>query len=178
MDPLVDILRGPARDVLKESDATDPTIIAEIEPVLHPTRDIDHVTTFDRNAKDRTVLGMEMKDPLALDGESDFVLRMGVLLVELREHRIEVRCVGIDVDDIGRQEAAGGFDLLDLRRVLREDLGVGRRRVQASGNLPVLVPDPKGFEKCADRFGVGDALVFGGDVNGGHGMDGSLVGGK
>ena len=178
VDPLVDILRSPARDILEEPDAADPAIVAEIEPMLHSTRDIDHVSTFDRDAKDRAVLGMEMKDPFALDSESDLVLRMGVLLVELREHRIEVRSVGIDVDDIGRQEAARGFDLVDLLRVLGEDLGVGSRRVQSSGNLPVFVPDPEGLEKCTDRFGVGDASVFGGDVNSGHGMEGSQMDGK
>ena len=178
VDPLVDILGSPTRDILKESDATDPTIVAEIEPVLHSTRHIDHVSTFDRNAKDRTVLGMEMKDPLALDGESDFVLRMGVLLVELREHRVKVRGVGIDVDDIGRQEAASGFDLLDLLRVLGEDLSVGGCRIESPGYLPVFVPDPKGLEKCTDRFGVGDASVFGWDMNGGHKLDGSQIVGK
>lgn len=178
VDPLVDILRSPARDILEESDAANPSIVAEIEPMLHSTRDIDHVSTFNRDAKDRPVLGMEMKDPFALDGESDLVLRMGVLLVELREHRIEVRSVGIDVDDIGRQEAAGGFDLLDLLRVLGKDLSVGGCRVQSSGNLPMFVPDPKRLEKCTDRFGVGDASVFGWDVNGGHGMEGSQMDGK
>ena len=178
VDPLVDILGSPTRDILKESDATDPTIVAEIEPVLHSTRHIDHVSTFDRNAKDRAVLGMEMKDPFALDGESDLVLRMGVLLVELREHRVKVRGVGIDVDDIGRQEAASGFDLLDLLRVLGEDLSVGGCRIESPGYLPVFVPDPKGLEKCRDRFGVGDASVFGWDMNGGHKMDESQIVGK
>ena len=178
VDPLVDILGSPSRDILEESNATDPTIVAEIEPVLHSTRDIDHVSTFDRDAKDRAVLGMEMKDPFALDGESDLVLRMGVLLVELRKHRIEVRSVGIDVDDIGRQEAASGFDLLDLLRILGKDLSVRGCRIESSGYLPMLVPDPKGLEKCGDRFGVGDASVFGGDVNSGHGMEGSQMDGK
>jgi hypothetical protein len=34
----------------------------------------------------------------------------------------------------------------------------------------MFVPDPKGLEKCGDRFGVGDASVFGWDVNSGHGI--------
>ena len=178
VDPLVDILGSPSRDILEESDAADPSIVAEIEPMLHSTRHIDHVATFDRDAKDRAALGMEMKDPFALDGESDLILRMGVLLVELREHRIEVRSVGIDVDDIGRQEAASGFDLLDLLRVLGKDLSVGGCRIESSGYLPVFVPDPKGLEKCRDRFGVGDASVFGWDMNGGHRMDESQIVGK
>lgn len=178
VDPLVDILGSPTRDILKESDATDPTIVAEIEPVLHSTRHIDHVSTFDRNTKDRAALGMKMKDPFALDGESDLVLRMGVLLVELREHRIEVWSVGIDIDDIGRQEAASGFNLLDLLRVLGEDLSIGGCRIESSGYLPVFVPNPKGLEECRDRFGVGDASVFGWDMNGGHKMDESQIIGK
>ncbi|MFM2014019.1 MAG: hypothetical protein RLZZ396_2803, partial [Planctomycetota bacterium] len=49
MDTLVDVMRGPARYVLEESDAADAAIIAEIKPMLHPAWDVDHVAAFDRD---------------------------------------------------------------------------------------------------------------------------------
>lgn len=73
MDTLVDIMRCPACDILEESDATDPAIIAQVEPMLHAARDIDHIATFDRDAKDRATFWVKMKDPFALDSKADFV---------------------------------------------------------------------------------------------------------
>ena len=66
------------------------------------------------------------------------------------------------------RSASCGFDLFDFGGVLGEDLGVGSGWVQASGDLPMFVPDTEGLEEGRDFSRVGDISIFGGDMNGGH----------
>jgi len=175
VDSLVDVMRSPARDVLEESDASDPAIVAEIKPVFHAAWDVDHVATLDRDAKDWAVVRVQVEDPFAFDRKANLVLRVGVLFVEFREHPIEVRGARIDVDDIGGQEPACSFDLFNLWGVFGQDVCIRGGRVQSACDLPVFVPDPKGLEERGDFLGVGDAAVLGWDVYGGHVRFGSFV---
>lgn len=73
MDTLFDVMRGPTRDVFKEPDASDPTIIAKIKPMLHPARNVDHVSAFDGHAEDRSTFGVQVEHTFAFDRKTDFV---------------------------------------------------------------------------------------------------------
>ena len=75
---------------------------------------------------------MNVKQPAALDDEPHFVLVVPVLGVELREHRVEARRVGLDVDDVGGDVAAARLELVDLAGVRREHLRPAMRAAAIS----------------------------------------------
>lgn len=168
MDTLVNVMGCPTRNILKESNAADATVIAQIEPVLHPARYIDHIPAFDRHTKYRAVVRVKVKHPLTLDSEAYLVLGVRVLLVEFRQHRVKVRCRWVHVDDVSRHEATGLFNLLNLRRILGQNVRVAGSRIQPPSNLPMLVPNPKRLEKRRDLFCLGDGPVFSRDIDCGH----------
>jgi len=159
---------SPARDIFEEPNAADAAVVAQVEPMLHATWDIDHVPAFNGDAEDRSVFRMEVKDSSTFHGESHLIFGMRVLLVEFLEHGIEVGGVRMDVDDVGGDIAAGRFDLFDFRCVFAEDIGIGRVLVESPSNLPAFEPDPKRFEKLDDVIVFGQVSILLGDMNGRH----------
>ena len=168
MDSGFNIIGGPPRRILKESDASDASVIAKIEPMLHAARHIDHVASFNGHTEDRAVFRMEVKHAPPLDRESDFVLRMRMLLVELSEHCIEVRSVRVDIDHIGCDKTTGSFNLIDFRSILSQDLRIRRTRFEPTFNFPTLIPDPKRLQELEDLIGLGQIAVLVGNVNDCH----------
>jgi hypothetical protein len=169
VDSFLHVMGCPASDILEESDAADTSVIAQVEPMFHAAGDIDHITAFHGNAEHRPILRVQMKNASSFDGESDFVFRMGMFFVELLEHRIQVRGVGVHVDHVRRNVAPRGFDLFDLRPVFVEDIGIGGILGESSRDLPTFEPNSKGFEEIDDFVVFGQVSILRRNVNGRHG---------
>jgi hypothetical protein len=178
MDTLFDVMRGPTRDVFKEPDASDSSIIAKVKPMLHPTWNVDHVSAFDRHAEDRSTFGVQVEHTFAFDSKTDFVLRVRVLFVELRKHRIEVGGFRMDIDYVGGKETTCGFYFFDFRSVLVEDVCIASGWGQTACNLPVFVPNAEGLQEIRDLGCIGQLTVFAGDMYSGHETFGSRRKGK
>jgi len=146
MDTLFDVMRGPTRDVFKEPDASDSSIIAKVKPMLHPTWNVDHVSAFDRHAEDRSTFGVQVEHTFAFDSKTDFVLRVRVFFVELRKHRIEVGGFRMEITSAVRKPPAAFTFSISGAYSLRmsASLAVGDKRpatCQCSYQMP------KGFRK-------------------------------
>ena len=154
VDRLFDIVRCPAGGILKESNASYVSVVAKIEPMLHAARNVDHISAFYGYTKDWASFGIQVKDAFSGNGEADFILAMRMLFVELLEHRVQVGCVGMDVDHVGRDEATFFFDLFDLRTVFCQNVLVGSRWTEAPRNLPLFEPNPERPQKLGDFRGI------------------------
>src|SRR5437762_2630305 len=86
VDTVFDIVRRPAGLVLKEANAADRFVLAQVEPVLRSPRDVDQIARFDLNGEYRTVFGMNVKHAAAADREANLILGVRVLLGKLGQH--------------------------------------------------------------------------------------------
>ncbi len=152
---MFDIVWSPSGGILKETNASNMSVVAKVEPMLHATRDVDHVSAFDGHTKNRSAFRVQMKDSFARDCESDFVLAVRMLLVKLLKHRVQIRRVGMDIDHVRSDEATLFLDLLDLWSIFRQDILIGRGGLKPPRNLPLFEPNPKRLQK----FGNFDWIV-------------------
>src|SRR5262245_561225 len=70
----LDIMRRPAALILKEANAANRLVLAQIEPVLRPVRHINQIARFNLNREHRPVLRMNVKHATSADREPHFVL--------------------------------------------------------------------------------------------------------
>lgn len=83
VNTILDVFRCPTAGVFKQSDAANRAIAAQVKPMLGPARNVDQITTLHVNGKDGATIRMNMKNTLTANGESDFILAVRVLLIEL-----------------------------------------------------------------------------------------------
>ena len=98
--------------------------------------DIDQVARFDRYGKNGTTFGMNVKQTSTFDRKANFVLTVSMLFVEFRQHFIQPRRVGLDVNHIRRLETALLLETLDFRSVGVQDLIVRRVGTNSRVDIP------------------------------------------
>ena len=99
---------------------------------------------------------MDVEQPASFDDEAHFVLVVPVLAAELREHRVEVRRLGLDVDHVGVDVAAARLERVDLRRLGGEDLLGGGSGSTGRSRHPALILDAVLGEESANVRGLGE----------------------
>lgn len=112
---------------------------------------------------------MDVKEASTGDGKSHFIFVVGMFLVELLEHGIQIWGFRRDVDDVGGNEAAFDFEAIDLGSVGAENILIARVGGESSFDFPVFVPNPERFEEGADGIDVGEGLFLIGDDDLSHG---------
>src|SRR6476620_1135073 len=163
-------MRRPPALILKQPNAADRLVLAQIEPVLRAARYIDQITRLDLNGEHGAIFRMNMKHAAAADGEPYFILRVRMLLAEPGQHRVEVRRRWRDVDHVGGDEAACFAQSLDLRRVSRENVLVRGLGADTALDIPVLVPDAERLQELTDFLWIGNLAVLVLDADAGHGI--------
>src|SRR5262249_58047677 len=88
----------------------------------------DRAPRVDLDGEDRAVGRVDVEQAAPFDDETDLVFVVPVLAAELREHHVEVRRIGLDVDHVGGHVAAARFERGDLGVVGVENLLDGRVR--------------------------------------------------
>src|SRR6185503_17415927 len=108
------VVRRPACCVLKQTNRPDATIGAEIEPVERAAGHTDQIACFDFDAEHGSACRVNVKKTVTGNDESHFVLVVPVLAIKLRQHCIETRCGGTDVDHVGSYVTSALLQSLDL----------------------------------------------------------------
>src|SRR5215469_13421964 len=119
------VMRSPPRRVLEPADGADATIFAKRKPVRRPARYAQEITSSDLD-RNHSLLDVQEENAAASKDETHFVFRVGVLLVEFRQHSFQIRGGGSYVDDIGRHISASNLHFLDFLGVGAEHILRGR----------------------------------------------------
>src|SRR6266567_6303870 len=164
----VRIMRRPARFFLEQPDRTNAAVPAKIEPVQRPARNANQVAGLHLDRNNRALLRMNMEQASASDDVTDFVLIMGMLDVELCEHRIQPGSIGMDVDHIRRDVTSPALEFLDLSTVGAQDLVRGGIAGQLARGLPAFVLDADSGEVVADLTMFAERTMFIGNLENGH----------
>src|SRR5690606_17931126 len=128
VDAIVHIVRSPPRNILKQSNAADGAVGAQVEPMPRSGGNIDQIARLDLNGEHRAVLRMNVEDAATFNGEADFVFTVGVLLAEFGQHGVQVGRLRVDVDDVCRHKPTQLLEAFDLGGVGGQDFfvaGVG-----------------------------------------------------
>src|SRR5688500_19178752 len=83
-----DIRWRPAGSILKQADAADGAVAAQVEPVPRSDGYVDQVASFHLHSEDRAIFGMDVKHAASLHGKADFVFAVRMLFGELGEQRV------------------------------------------------------------------------------------------
>src|SRR6266567_5119021 len=164
----VRITRRPARFFLEQPDRTNAAVSAKIEPVQRPARNANQVAGLDFDRNNRALLRMNMEQASASDDVTDFVLIMGMLDVELCEHRIQPGSIGMDVDHIRRDVTSPALEFLDLSTVGAQDLVRGGIARQLARGLPAFVLNADSGEVVAHLIVLAERTMFIGNLENGH----------
>src|SRR5204863_4839862 len=117
------VVRRPSGRILEQADGADAPIAAEVEPVVRTPWHADEIAGFDLDGEDGFTRRVDVKQPAALDDETDLVFVVPVLGVELCQHRVEAGGRRMHVDDVGGHVPALRFQFVDLAFVRLENLG-------------------------------------------------------
>src|SRR5581483_5850332 len=93
-------MRRPSGRILEQTNGPNLAVGTQVEPMQRAAGHTDQVARFHFNGQDRRVLRMNVEYAASCNDESDFVLIVPMLAAEFRKHRIEVRGLRIDVDDV------------------------------------------------------------------------------
>src|SRR5271168_5062976 len=136
------VVRGPAGNILKQTDRANAAITAQIEPMQRAARNTNQIASLDLERDYGTIRRMDMEQSTPGDDVTHLVFIVAMLDVELREHGVEARGIGMYVDDVGGHVSATAFELIHLGCIGVQDL-LGRRfGSEAAGEWPALVFDP------------------------------------
>ena len=150
MNTFLYVVRSPTSHILEEAYASNVLIIAQIEPVFHATRDIDHITTFDSYTEYRSSHRIQMKNPFAGNSKPHLIFTVSMFLVELLEHCIQVGRVRSNIDDICRDKTTFLLDQFDFRGIFCQDILVGCSRAKSPRNLPLFEPNAERLQKLGN----------------------------
>src|SRR5690242_17946237 len=89
IDAAFSVVRRPAGRVLKQTNRTDATIGAEIEPVQGAAWHANQIAGFDFDRQHWSSRRVNVKKPVAGNNEAHFVFVVPVFAIELREHCVE-----------------------------------------------------------------------------------------
>src|SRR6266446_7049989 len=121
------VVRRPSSHVLEQTDGSNPAVGAKIEPVPGAARNANQISPVNLYADYRTRAGANVEQSVARDYESHLVFVMPVFTIKLRQHFIQPGRVGPNINHVGCDVAAAGFQLVDLPGIRLEDLF--RRRI-------------------------------------------------
>src|SRR6266581_1286246 len=164
----VRIMRRPARFFLEQPDRTNAAVSAQIEPVQRPARNANQVAGLDFDRNNRALERMDMEQASARYDVADFVLIVGMLDIELCEHRIQPGSIGMDVDHIRGEVTSPALEFLDLLSVGAQDLVRGGIARQLGRGLPAFVLNTNSSEIIADFVVFAERTIFIGYLENGH----------
>src|SRR5581483_3711594 len=154
------VVGRPAGGVLKEANRTNAPLLAKIEPMPRAAGNAKQVTGFDRDGDDFALARANVKESAPFNDKTDFILVVPVLGVEAVEHGVETGRLGADVNDVGGDVAAFGFQPVDFGRVGGENLGGRRIGSDLMGRFPSFVGDTDGRQVVADLGEFGQCAIF------------------
>ena len=136
------VVRGPAGNILKQTDRANAAITAQVEPVQRAARNTNQIASLNLERDYGTIRRMNVEESTPGDDVTHFVFIVAMLDVELREHGIESRGIGIYIDDVGGHVSATAFQFLHLWRIGVQDLLRRCFGTDVVGKWPALVFDP------------------------------------
>src|ERR1043166_605257 len=143
------VVRRPAGSILEEPNRADALFLAQVEPMPSAARNAEKVAGFDSDGNHVAFARMDVKQAAALDDEADFVFIVPMLAVEAVKHGFEAGRRGRNVNDVGGDVTALGFEAIDFRSVSGEDFGGGSAGREFMRRLPSFVSDANSAEVVA-----------------------------
>src|SRR5580693_1358639 len=132
------VVRHPAGLILEQTDSANAPVSAKIEPVQRASRYANQIACFHFDGNNSTLLRVNMKQPAPSDDVAHFVFVMGMLDVELREHRVQPGRIRINIYHIRSYEPATPFEFLNLTAERCQDLLCRSIDGKVGGKLPPL----------------------------------------
>src|SRR5262249_47207908 len=114
VDSTARVIRSPAGGILKETDGANSAITTKIKPMTSFAWNTDQISSFHFNYRERAVLGMDVKQAAAVHNETNLIFLVPVFAVEFRQHGLESRSAGINVDEVGGLVSSTSFQAVDL----------------------------------------------------------------
>src|SRR5262249_8872461 len=94
------IVRGPSQFVLEKPYGFNLAARAQIEPMIRPARNSNHVPDANFDGHHRLARWMDVKQPLPLNHKSDFVFIMPMLAIEFVEHLVQAGRRRVDIHEV------------------------------------------------------------------------------
>src|SRR5262249_19209005 len=104
---------------------TNALFLAQVEPMPRSARYPEKIASFDGDRNNVACARMDVKQTASFNDEANFVFIMPVLRVEAVEHCVEARSRWRNVDHVGGDVAALGFETIDFRGIGGENFSGG-----------------------------------------------------
>src|SRR5262249_20806487 len=142
--------------------------LAEIEPVPGAAGNAQQIARFNRDGNDVSFARMNVKQAASFDDETHFVFVVPVFTVEAVEHRIKPWSCGRNIDHVGSNVAAFGFQAINFRSVRSENFSGGSACGKFVRWLPPFVGNADAGKIIADFRVLRESPLFIRNVYGRH----------